>query len=319
VVSVGEYDVLVPHTMGTDRAEGLAAAVRERVDADVAVAHSAEKTREVLREVPVVVTYRFPTEWLRDAEGLRLVQTVSAGVDQLDLDAFARRDVGVSNSAGVHAEPIAEHVLCAMLFFERNLHRAVRNQARGAWERVEGGEIRGKTLGIVGVGSIGTRVAEYGAAVGMDVIGTKRDLEDAPEVLDEVLPADEYPTMLRRSDYVVLSCPLTEETEGLLGAAEFAQMGGDAVLINVARGGVCVEDELVEALQERTIRGAALDVFETEPLARNSPLWDLSNVLVTPHAAGSSPRKFDRWGELIVHNIEAIQRGDPAAVRNRVG
>lgn len=315
---MGEYDVLIPHTMGVDRAEGLAAAIRERADANVAVAHSQVETHEVLQAVPVVVTYGFPTEWLTAADELRLVQTISAGVNHLDLDAFALRDVLVCSSAGVQAEPIAEHVLCAMLFFERNLHRAVRNQARGAWERVEGGEIRGKTLGIVGVGSIGTRVAEYGAAVEMDIVGTKRDVDNAPDVLEEVFPADEYQAVLRRSDYLVLSCPLTEETEDFLGAAEFAQMGGDAVLINVARGGVCVEDELVEALQKRTIRGAALDVFETEPLASDSPLWNLSNVLLTPHASGSSPHKFGRWGDLVVHNLGAVRAGELADVRNRV-
>lgn len=312
-------DILIPHTVGIDRAEGLAEAVHSRVDdLKVVVAHTPTETREKLQIVPAVVTVQFPTGWLKETSSLRWLHVVSAGVDQLNLHAFEEQGVIVTNSAGVHAEPIAEQVLCALLFFERGLNETVRNQQRGVWERVEGGEARDKTLGIVGVGAIGTRIAELGAAVGMEVIGTKRDVDDAPGILDEVLPAESYPEVLRRSEYVVLACPLTDETEDLIGAPQLAQMGSDTVLINIARGGVCVESDLIEALQQRVIRGAALDVFETEPLPQDSPLWDLSNVLVTPHMAGSSPNKYDRWSEIIITNYEAIDTDNLDDLQNRV-
>jgi phosphoglycerate dehydrogenase-like enzyme len=152
----------------------------------------------------------------------------------------------------------------------------------------------------------------------MDVVGTKRDLSDRPDGVDELLAADEYRTLLRQSSYVLVSCPLTEETEGLLGIDEFRLMDPDSVLVNVARGEIVDQDALRSALQYRLIRGAALDVFEEEPLPPDSVFWDLSNVVITPHNAWRSPNTADRWLEIIEDNYWTVAEDDPASVVNRV-
>lgn len=169
---------------------------------------------------------------------------------------------------------------------------------------------------MIGVGAIGTRVAELGSALGMDVLGTKRDLDSMPDVVDDAYPADEHRTVCRESDYLVLACPLTDETEALIGMDELRLLGEDGVLVNIARGGVCDQSALVRACQAHLIRGAALDVFEEEPLPSDSPLWNLSNVIVTPHMAGSTPKKLGRWAEIIAENFEALAGG--SEWRNRI-
>jgi len=152
----------------------------------------------------------------------------------------------------------------------------------------------------------------------MDVIGTKRDRSDLPGAVDELLAAEAYHDLLARADYVVVACPLTEETEGMIGSDEFRLMDEDAVLINVARGEIVQHDALVSALQYHRIRGAALDVFAEEPLPQDSVLWDLSNVVITPHMAGSTPHKPERWLDIITDNYEALAAGDLDGLRNRV-
>jgi phosphoglycerate dehydrogenase-like enzyme len=266
----------------------------------------------------MAVVGRFDEEWFEYAEELRVVQALSAGVDFLPLESFEREGIALTNASGVHAEPIAEQVLAYMLQFERGLVETGHNQHRGVWERVEGGELRGKAVGIIGVGAIGSRVAELCQALGMTVLGTKRDLEDAPAAVDDIRPADEYRAVVREAEYVVLACPLTEETEGLLGMDEFRLMGSDTVLVNIARGKVVEQDALVRALQYGLLRGAALDVFAEEPLPQESILWDLSNVVITPHMAGSTPHKVERWVDILAANYEALAAGDLDALVNRV-
>ncbi len=307
------------HRIAPDTASGLRDALDGRLpDGALVRARTGDETDELLPEADGMVTAGLSEEMLDAAENLQWVQVLSAGVDHYDVDALRARDVVLTNASGVHAEPIAEQVLWYLLTFERRLHVGVRQQERGVWERFEGGELRGKTLGIVGVGAIGTRVAEVGAGLGMRVVGTKRDVTDAPAVLDDVYPADEYAEVLRQADYVVLACPLTDETRGLVGSEEFRLMPSDAVLVNIARGDVVDEAALIRALQYRQIRGAGLDVFSTEPLPAESPLWDLSNAVLTPHMAGSTPHKTERWREIIVENYDALAAGDRDEMVNRI-
>lgn len=311
--------VLVPHHVSSERTATLLDVLEGIVPADsVVTADTPAESHDRIGRADAVVTYGFDDDLLQAATNLRWIQCLSAGVDHYDLDALRSRDVVLTNSSGIHAEPIAEQVLCYLLMFERRLVEGVRQQARNAWERFEGGELRGKTLGVVGVGAIGGRVAELGSALGMNVVGTKRDTSDCPAAVDELYPAEEYHDVLLRSDYVVLACPLTEETEGLLGRAEFRMMSSETVLVNVARGDVVDEDALVRALQSKHIRGAGLDVFSEEPLPGDSPLWDLSNVVVTPHMAGSTPKKPERWREILARNYEAFTAGNVDEMVNRV-
>ncbi len=314
--------VLVSHTVDAgywSDVEDFRAAVEARVpEVDLRVARTPPETHELAVEADALLATYVSTDLLEDAPDLRWIQALSSGVDFLDLEAIADNGVALTNAAGVHAEPIAEQVLGYLLTFERGIHTGIQQQQEGVWQRYSGGEIRGKTLGIVGLGAIGSRAAEYAQAFGMTVVGTKRDPDAAPEAVDEGYAPEGLFEVLGRSDYVLLSCPLTPETRGLVGRAELGAMKGDAVLVNVARGEVVDEEALIYALQQGGIRGAALDVFEEEPLPPESPLWDLPNVVVTPHMAGSTPHKFERIAEVFAANYEAFADGRLDELTNRV-
>jgi len=305
----------VPQRTAAELVETLADALPEGV---VRRATRPDETHELIADVEAVVTGDVTPEQLDAAGNLRWIHALSSGVDRYPLDAIESAGVALTNSAGVHAQPIAEHVLCLMLVFERGVNESVRQQARSVWERVEGGELRGKTVGVLGVGAIGTRLAEVCSALGMTVLGTKRDLDDAPDAVDELHPADDHHEVLARSNYVAVTCPLTEETRGLIGAEELRVMRRDAVLVNIGRGEIVDEDALARALQGGRIAGAGLDVFGTEPLPADSPLWDLSNVVVTPHMAGSTPHKVERWADIVAENYAALADGRIEELRNRV-
>ena len=315
-------ETLLLHTTATSHwtdLDATASALRERLpDLDLRVARTRPESREMIPSAEITVAPRVPDELLAVADDLRWIQALSSGVDFFDFETLREREIALTNAAGVHAEPIAEQALGYMLVFERNVHRGMRQQRRSVWERYEGGELRGKTLGVIGVGAIGTRVAELGSALGMTVLGTKRDPETAPDAVDELSGPDGLHDLLARSDYVVVACPLTDETRGLLSYDELGTMGSESVLINVARGAVVDEDALATVLRQDVIRGAALDVFETEPLPSESPLWDLSNAVVTPHMAGSTPRKADRVADLFADNLAAYRAGDTDAMPTRV-
>lgn len=285
-------------------------------DVDVRVVDEDDPTG--LSTAAVVVTSRFDEAALDRADALSWLHVVSAGYDHLPLDDLAARDVAVTNASGVHAEPAGEQVLGYLLAFERNLHRAVRQQVHHEWERHGGTELRGKTVGVVGLGAIGGRVAELASALGTTVLGTKRDPATAPAAVDEAFPPEELDAVLARSDYVVVACPLTDATRHLLDADAFETMREDAVLVNVARGGVVDETALVDALESGEVGGAALDVFETEPLPDDSPLWDREDVLVTPHVAGSTPVYWARNADLVAENYRRFVAGDRDDLTNRV-
>ena len=300
-------------------ADALAAAVRDRLpDLDLRVARTPAESRELVVDAEVVLSAWLPSAVFATAENLQWVQALSAGVDFYDLDALEEAGVVLTTAAGVHAQPIAEQALGYLLLFERDILRGIRQQEDGQWLRYEGGELRGKTLGVVGVGAIGSRVAELASALGMTVVGTKRDPSTVPDAVDEIRGPDGLHEVLSRADYVVLACPLTEETRGLVGREELGVMDDESVLVNVSRGAVADEDALVDALRQGVVRGAALDVFEEEPLPEDSPLWNLPNAVVTPHMAGSTPHKEYRLADLFASNHQAFREGDEDAMENRV-
>jgi phosphoglycerate dehydrogenase-like enzyme len=306
-----------PETTGTpaDLRDHVEDALPE-VDLELATDH--DDARERIPDAEVVIEHGITDDLLARADSLEWLQSLSAGVDRYDLDALAERDVILTNVSGVHANPIAEHVLALALALERRLPRAMEQQHDREWRRFPAGELRGSTLGVVGVGAIGGRVAELASAVGMDVLGVKRDTATYNDAVDEIHPTEELHTVLGRSDYVVLACPLTEETEGMIGAEELASIGPDGVLINVARGAVVDQEALVTQVQEGYLGGAALDVTDPEPLPRESPLWDSSDVILTPHMAGGSPEFPYRCAEVFVENYRRYVEGEVDAMRNRV-
>lgn len=246
-------------------------------------------------EAEVVITPTLP--WLPEAlaglPAVRWVHFLSAGVDRIwAMDADWSR-YRLSKSAGVHASTITEYVLGAVLYALKGFGTFARQQQRREWKRFWLDECAGKTLGIVGVGTIGARLAKHAKALGMTVIGTVTTPRDIPDV-DAVYGTDELGRVLAASDFVVLLVPLTDETRGLVGAEAFEAMKETAWLVNVARGEVVDEGALVEALREERIGGAVLDVFEDEPLPDTSPLWEMENVLVTPHVAGTTQHYTSR-------------------------
>ncbi|MBF6599907.1 MAG: D-2-hydroxyacid dehydrogenase [Dehalococcoidia bacterium] len=247
------------------------------------------------------------------APRLRWIQLTSAGADRLLSSGFIEGGIVVTTVSGLHATPIGEYVLCVMLMFAKGAPNILRAQQRHEWLRSMPTELRGKTVGIIGMGHIGEEVARLAKAFGCRIIATRRSVV-APAgdgIADELLPPSGLPRLLETSDYVVLAVPLTPETQQLIGEAELARMRPMAVLINIARGAVVDERALVRALQEKRIGGAALDVFDPEPLSAESPLWDMENVIVSPHISGGTEIYNERAVEIFTDNLGRYLSGEP--------
>lgn len=242
-------------------------------------------------------------------ESLAWVQAPGAGVESPLWADLVERGVRLTNAAGVHAEPIAQYVFAYVLHWHRQVARHQAQQVAHEWSAIVSDDLTAKTLGIVGHGGIGRATARVAKAFGMRVLALRRSRIDDPNV-DEAFGTDGLFALLEQSDYVVVATPLTSATRRLIGADALARMGADAVLINVARGGVVDQDALIDVLRDGAIRGATLDVVEPEPLPADSPLWDLSNCVITPHDAGYSPLAGERLGRLFVENLACYRRGE---------
>lgn len=255
---------------------------------------SPEATRRLLTRIP----------------NLRWVHTISAGVDHLLFPELRESDAILTNASGVFNVPIAETVMAYILAAVKRLPEFWARQRERRWEKLPLRELRGLTVGIVGLGDIGAEVARLSRAFGMRVLGLRR--RPAPsDVADEVMPPGRLHDLLARSDFVVIAVPLTSETRGMIGRAELAAMKPDAWLINISRGAIVDEEALIEALREGRIGGACLDVFAQEPLPPESPLWDLPNVIITPHNSWSSPHIEEREIDLFLENLRRYVAGQP--------
>jgi D-2-hydroxyacid dehydrogenase (NADP+) len=270
----------------------------------------------VLQETEVILTNPvIPADIVSRAPKLRWLQLTSAGADRL-LDApVMRSHVKITTASGVHAVPISEYVLGAMIAFAKGFPRSIRAQAQHAWRPFWPEELEGKTAGVIGVGAIGAPVAALCKALGMRVLAVRRSAKRRQSAdggsMDEVLPPQDLPYLLGESDYVVVSVPLTPETRHMIAEPQLRAMKPSAVLINIARGAIVDTEALTRALKEGWIAGAALDVFEEEPLPPESPLWDMENVLLTPHISGGTPRYMERAVELFCDNLRRYLAGAP--------
>ncbi|SEO87626.1 D-2-hydroxyacid dehydrogenase [Propionispora vibrioides] len=236
------------------------------------------------------------------APQLRWVHALSAGVEDWLFPELVNSSTLLTNSKGIHGIPISEHVLALMLAFTRGLNLLIPQQHHKQWKRVRVDEIHEKTIGIVGLGNIGREIAKKAKALGMHVVATKR--EATTELFVDALYTPDYLTkMLSICDFVVMSLPLTEETNGMFNLDYFSAMKRTAYFINIARGGVIVEADLITALEQQLIQGAGLDVFAQEPLPDTSPLWNMPNVIITPHLAGLSPSYLDRAIQLFADDL----------------
>jgi phosphoglycerate dehydrogenase-like enzyme len=273
---------------------------------------------DAIKGAEVYAGFGFPRElFLAAGKTLRWVHTGTAGVASMLYPEMVASDVIFTNSAGIHAPPMAETTIAIMLYFARGFDFAVCNQARNAWDQsafeTTGSpivEVAGRTMGILGYGGVGREVARRAQALGMRVLATSRHAGNEDEFAEVVAgDAAGLERVLRASDVVVIALPATPDTRGMIGARELGWLKPNAVLINVARGNIVVESALIEALQAGKLRGAGLDVFEHEPLAAQSRLWQLENVLLLPHVSATTPRFWEREADLIVKNIARYQRG----------
>lgn len=245
-----------------------------------------------------------------EGQALKWFHTSSAGIDNRLFQRILERGVTLTHSPGLYARPIAEWLIGYMLHHVKRMPAHAQAQAAHEWSRQQSEELTGKTVGIVGYGGIGQEVARLAKAFEMRVVATKRTPVEHPNV-DVLLPPDQLVELLAVADFVVLATPLTEETRGLIGAAELAAMKPGAVLLNVSRGKVVDEPALVEALTDGTIAAAVLDVTDSEPLPPESPLWDLPNCVITPHDSGESPQILERGGEIFLKNLSRYLQGQP--------
>jgi phosphoglycerate dehydrogenase-like enzyme len=255
-------------------------------------------------------------ELLDRAENLRFIQSISAGTDQYAQEALRARGIRLASAQGANERAVAEHALALMLALARQLPQARDNQARRHWRGIisdpalREDELSGKTLLIVGLGRIGSRLAALASGLGMRVIAIKRTPVVAAGVTALVIAGqDRLLELLPQADFVVLTCPLTPQTELLFGAAAFTRMKSSAFLVNVSRGRVVDEPALIHALQGR-IAGAALDCFWDEPLPADSPLWRFANALITPHTAGETRHYEDNVIDLLLENLDRLWRGE---------
>jgi phosphoglycerate dehydrogenase-like enzyme len=245
---------------------------------------------------------------------VRWVHDVWAGLDHLPLAVLAENDVVLTNGRGLFSRALGEWVLGAILYFAKDFGRLVRSQMDGRWDPCNVVGVAGQTVGIVGYGDIGRAVARRASAMGMRVLGlTRRGLppEGADDPVEHVFAPAERLRMIEQCDYLVIAAPLTAETRGLIGQAEIAAMKPEAVMINVGRGPVIREDVLVDALSSKRIKGAALDVFEREPLPEDHLLYRLDNVLLSPHCADRTSNWLENAVELFLDNLERYREGGP--------
>jgi len=240
-------------------------------------------------------------------------QQTGAGTDWLlRYPQVVESDVVLTNASGVTAIPIAEHIIALMFALARRLSRFAQAQREHQWyPRGRLSELDGGTVGIIGLGAIGEKTAEKVRGLNMRVIGMRRDPTKGSEHVDRMLGPDGLYELLEQSDWVVLTTALTPETRGLLGEPELRAMKDSAFLINIARGEVVDEEVLTQALEEGWIAGAGLDVFDQEPLSPDSPLWDMRNVVITPHWAGYTSHYGERVTEIIIENIRRYRQGEP--------
>ena len=301
--------VVVGPLGGTGIAEAIAA-----VDGiEAVIVRDIAEVPAALGEAPILVTFHWSDTWM--APGLRWIQSVSAGTDQFPLAALAANGTALTSARGIHEVQVSEHAIGLLLAMTRGIDTAAVQQQTRTWKWTPVVELHGMTLGVLGLGTIGEGVARRAAAFGMRVIGTKAHPADYRGVAAEVFAPGETIEVFRRANAVVITLPGGDDTRNLVGSEELEALRGGWI-VNVGRGAVIDEPALVAAMRDGVLAGAALDVFATEPLPADSPLWDLPGVLITPHMAGASPRYGERLAALFAWNLAAFHGG--GEWRNRV-
>jgi phosphoglycerate dehydrogenase-like enzyme len=312
---MGEPTILITSKGTGPKAEHLG---QLREHARVVVGNAPEDFAAAAPEAAVMLNWSAPRELNRAvflmAPKLEWVHSRNAGLDSFLFPEIVASAVTLTNGSGVFSAPLGEFALAAMLYFAKDFPRMRRNQAAAKWEPFDVLRLAGAAAGIVGYGDIGREVAWRAKAMGMRVLALKRHPPPTGSDLgpvEKIYPSAELHEMIAACDYVVVAAPLTAETHHMLGEAEFAAMKPGAVVINVGRGPVIDEAAMVRALAEGRIKGAGLDVFEREPLPADSPLYQMENVLVSPHCADNTPDWLENAMKFFLAQFERFQKGEP--------
>lgn len=296
--------------------------VREikNVSSAIKIQRSQDKARllNLVKDADILLAGLFSREMFLAGRRLKWIQTLGAGVNRFLLPEVVSSNVILTSAAGIHPTPVSEHVIGMILCLSRKLNLFIRNQMEKKWEEnhielmKQIQELPGKTVGIVGLGRIGTEIARKAKCLGMNVIATrKKRTAPKPPSVNKLLTSERLKELLAESDFVVLSLPLTKETEGMIGKIQLKRMKRTSYLINVSRGKIVQENDLVQALKRGWIAGAALDTFEKEPLSQDSELWSMENVLITPHVAGLTPQYFERLTGIFCENLNRFMNNEP--------
>ncbi|MGH3088434.1 MAG: D-2-hydroxyacid dehydrogenase [Rubrobacteraceae bacterium] len=282
--------------------------------AEVRFATDGEELKRAIPGARALFVWDFRARELRDAwdaaDALRWVHVAGAGVDAALFPELTESEVVLTNSRGVFERAIAEYVIGLMLVFEKDFLRTMEFQRQKNWKHRESGMLFGKRLLVVGAGPIGRVISTHAKALGMKPSAVARNARSEDPDFERVFAAGDLDTALPHADYVVMAAPLTDETKNMFGETRFEKMKSGARFINVGRGATVDEDALVEALRERKISGAALDVFREEPLPEDSPLWETPGVMVSPHMSGDFAGRLDALGELFAENFRRWRQGE---------
>ena len=278
---------------------------REAPDVTLSIGTSAGALRaDAARADAILIAPRYGallTELWREIANVRWIHTLAAGVEFLPFDLLQRSAVVVTNSRGLYADALGEFAIAAMLWFAKDLRRMTRNQSEHLWEPYTVERLEGRTAGIIGYGGVGEAAGRRAAALGMRVLPVRRRQEFGEPTVDDVIA---------QSDYLVMSTPLTPNTYRMISRERIAAMKPHAVFINLGRGATVDEPALIDALRAKRIRGAALDVFEVEPLPADHPLWQLDNVLISPHTADHTDDSHVRAMQFFLENLKRFRAGE---------
>jgi len=301
--------------------EAYAEELRDRLpNHSIQLARTPREEREYARKADVITGSTLRSDVLENASDLRLFAGTTSGYNHLPLEELRDRGVAVTNASGIHAPGIAEQTIANMLVFARRLHVGWQQKQDANWCHYQGYELQDSMVTVVGLGAIGTAIVERLQPFDVRTIGVRFTPQKGGPT-DEVVgfDADDVHRAFAQADYVAIASPLSEETRGLLGTAEFETLPPSAVVINAARGPIIQTDALVQALQEGEIRGAALDVTDPEPLPHDHQLWALDNALITPHMGGSTPKHWSRLADILQSNVrDAAGTADWTGLTNQV-
>jgi len=305
----GSMKFLVVYSIDDRYLEKLRSASPE---AEVVVANSLEETIVKVADADAIYSpARLAREVFLAGKKLRWVQIGGAGVEDSLYPEMIESNVILTNTSGAYDIPIADHVFAMILCFSRGLNMFIRHQIDGVWRGAAVNELARQTILIIGLGSIGMAVAQRASGFDMRILAIDVMKVDKPEYVEKVIHPEKLNEVLPEADFIAICCPLTKNTNKLIGEAEFQAMKPTAYVINPARGKIIDESAMIRALSEKRIAGAGLDVFEQEPLPADSPLWKMPNVIITTHSAGGSPVTGKRMMDIVCENLRRFMAGEP--------